>query len=89
MTDVFKHMLFSPGEMGLVDKQAASSGIDSFGLMRRAGDAVAAAALRHFPQALRFVVLCGPGNNGGDGYVAARALADCGCDVAIHSLVNV
>jgi NAD(P)H-hydrate repair Nnr-like enzyme with NAD(P)H-hydrate epimerase domain len=53
---------------------AANSGIESYSLMRSAGMAVSAAALRLFPSAARFVVLCGPGNNGGDGYVAAAAL---------------
>ncbi len=81
--------LLTPQAMGRVDATAARSGIDSYGLMRRAGEAVAASALRHFPQALRFVVLCGPGNNGGDGYVAAAALARSGAQVALFSLVDV
>src|SRR5690606_35374979 len=50
------------------------------------GQAVAAAALRHYPQTQRFVILCGPGNNGGDGYVAARALASTGSAVTVHTL---
>lgn len=75
--------------MARVDAAAARSGIDSFGLMLRAGEAVAAAALRLFPGALRFIVLCGPGNNGGDGYVAASALARSGCHVALFSLAEV
>lgn len=80
--------LLTPQAMGSVDAAAARSGIDSYGLMRRAGEAVAASALRHFPQALRFVVLCGPGNNGGDGYVAGAALARSGAQVALFSLVD-
>ncbi len=47
--------------------------------------AVAAAAMRLFPQANRFVVLCGPGNNGGDGYVAAAALRQGGATVALFA----
>jgi NAD(P)H-hydrate epimerase len=82
-------ILLSPSAMARVDASAALSGIDSFALMLRAGEAVAAAALRLYPQALRFVVLCGPGNNGGDGYVAAAALARTGSDVAVYSLVPV
>lgn len=70
--------------MAAADAAAAASGIISFELMERAGQAVAAAALRHYPGALRHVVLCGPGNNGGDGYVAARALAASGAQVTIH-----
>lgn len=72
--------------MGQVDAAAAASGIDSFGLMEKAGQAVAASALRLYPGALRFILLCGAGNNGGDGYVAARALDAAGCDTAVFRL---
>ncbi|SSC73437.1 unnamed protein product [Ciceribacter sp. T2.26MG-112.2] len=81
-----EHWLLSPAAMGRVDQAAARSGIWSFGLMEQAGQAVAAAALRLFPGALRFVVLCGPGNNGGDGYVAARALVDAGAETVVFRL---
>lgn len=86
MAIALSDLLLLPSEMAKVDAAAAASGIDSFGLMQKAGWAVAAAALRHFPEALRFVVFCGPGNNGGDGYVAARALDDAGAEVAIFRL---
>lgn len=79
-------ILLTPDEMGAADAAAARSGIDSFGLMERAGQAVAAAALCRHPEAFRFIVLCGPGNNGGDGYVAARALAETGCLVTAYAL---
>lgn len=72
--------------MAAVDRDAGMSGIDSFGLMEKAGRAVAALALRIYPEALRFVVLCGPGNNGGDGYVAALALHESGAHVAVFHL---
>lgn len=78
--------LLTPGEMARVDAAAAASGLSSFGLMERAGQAVAAAALKSYASALRFAVLCGPGNNGGDGYVAARALRQAGADVVAHVL---
>lgn len=77
-------LILTPGEMAAVDAASSASGISAIDLMERAGRAVAAAALRHYPQALRFVVLCGPGNNGGDGYVAARALREAGAAVVIH-----
>ncbi|ASY68828.1 bifunctional ADP-dependent NAD(P)H-hydrate dehydratase/NAD(P)H-hydrate epimerase [Sinorhizobium fredii] len=86
MHDALQDMLVTPNEMAAIDKDAADSGIDSFSLMRSAGMAVSAAALRLFPAASRFVVLCGPGNNGGDGYVAAEALAESGAQVALFSL---
>lgn len=59
-----------------IEAQAISAleGDDS-ALMRRAGEAAWRYLLRHWPQAQRIVVACGPGNNGGDGYVlAAHAL---------------
>ena len=76
-------MLLTPAEMGTADRLAAESGIDSFSLMQRAGEAVGATVLRHFPTALRALVLCGPGNNGGDGYIAARALDAAGLPVLL------
>ncbi|MFK0334992.1 NAD(P)H-hydrate dehydratase [Rhizobium sp. NPDC090275] len=79
-------LLLTPAEMTTVDAAAAASGIDSFGLMLQAGAGVAAAFLRHYPSARRAVVLCGPGNNGGDGYVAARCLQDSGVAVAVFHL---
>ena len=86
---MIKHLsdlLLTPAEMAAVDTAAAASGIDSFALMERAGAAVAAAALRLHPGALRFVALCGPGNNGGDAYVAARHLQQSGARVALFHL---
>ncbi len=79
-------ILLTPQEMTAADAASAASGIPSFDLMLRAGQAVAATALRHFPEALRFAVLCGPGNNGGDGYVAAEALRQAGATVAVFRL---
>jgi NAD(P)H-hydrate epimerase len=79
-------MLLTPEEMTRADRLSAESGISSLDLMIRAGMAVAAEALARFPGALRFAVFCGPGNNGGDGYIAAKALAGAGADVAVFSL---
>lgn len=86
MNQSLAHLLLSPSEMAAVDAAAAASGIDSFGLMLRAGAGVAAAFLRFHSGAVRAVILCGPGNNGGDGYVAARCLADSGVDVNVFHL---
>lgn len=82
-------ILISPQAMQQVDENAAQSGIISTDLMERAGSAVAAVVLRDFPQALRFVVLCGPGNNGGDGYVAARYLKDAGAEILVYSSCDI
>jgi len=54
-------------------------------LMENAGRAVCSAALRKFPQARRIAVICGGGNNGGDGFVAARHLAAKGKEVTVYT----
>ncbi len=58
-------------------------GIPSLQLMRNAGAAVADFARRQFPHARRIAVLCGRGNNGGDGMMAARLLAGSGLQVIV------
>lgn len=59
---------------------------DAFALMARAGEAAWRYVLSHWPQAKRIVVVCGPGNNGGDGYVLARHALMSGCDVQVVRL---
>ena len=56
-------------------------GVPSLALMRAASSAVAEFAREHFKRARRVTVLCGKGNNGGDGMMAARKLADAGLEV--------
>ncbi|RWH68676.1 MAG: NAD(P)H-hydrate dehydratase [Mesorhizobium sp.] len=76
--------ILSPAEMAEADRLTISAGPrDGIGLMRNAGAAVAAVVLAHFPAARRVHVLCGPGNNGGDGYVVARFLRDSAVDVLL------
>ena len=69
--------------MGDADRRAVASGIRSSLLMERAGEAVAAAAAQMVPAGGRIAVLAGPGNNGGDGFVAARLLAESGYRVSV------
>jgi hydroxyethylthiazole kinase-like uncharacterized protein yjeF len=62
--------------------------IPGYELMCRAGKAVVDDAQLHFPFARRWLVMCGPGNNGGDGYVVARLAATAGVEVTVCSLVG-
>ena len=66
--------LFTADHMRQADAMAVEAGLSLDTLMENAGRAVAETALIHFPKAKTFVVLCGKGNNGGDGYVSARYL---------------
>ncbi len=56
-------------------------GVTSLDLMRSASAAVSAFAIEQFPKARRVTVLCGKGNNGGDGMMTARLLAKAGLEV--------
>ncbi len=76
--------LIDPVRMSGIDAAAEASGIDVRALMERAGRAVAASALKHYPGAVRYAVLCGTGNNGGDGFVAALALREAGAKVSVY-----
>lgn len=78
--------VLSPKEMGSVD-HIASRTIPVTTLMENAGRAVAW-AVKYFTKPCRVLVLCGPGNNGGDGYVTARYLAEMGWSVAVAALVE-
>lgn len=72
--------ILTPKEMSAADRATVEQGTPSLELMERAGAAVARAALRLGGGAYgrRIAILCGTGNNGGDGFVAARRLAAMG-----------
>ena len=78
--------LLSTTEMGEADRLAVEAGVPSLDLMEHAGAAVADAAGRMVSIGARIVVLAGPGNNGGDGFVAARRLAEQGYRVRLALL---
>src|SRR5215208_1231724 len=75
--------LLTNAEMAQADRLAVAAGIPSTELMENVGRAVADHVSRNYPTGTRVVVVAGPGNNGGDGYVAARLLASRGCDVRL------
>jgi NAD(P)H-hydrate epimerase len=71
--------IVSAAEMREIDRVTAERyGVSSLTLMENAGSAVARFILSEYPRARRLSVICGKGNNGGDGFVAARVLAETG-----------
>ncbi|MCE2919712.1 MAG: NAD(P)H-hydrate epimerase, partial [Roseomonas sp.] len=77
--------LLTPAEMARADAAALAAGIATETLMEAAGRAVARAIRARF-RPCRTLVLAGPGNNGGDGYVAARYLEQAGWPVSVAAL---
>lgn len=71
--------------MGAAERAAIDAGSSVEQLMERAGSALAEATYR-YAGPMAALILCGPGNNGGDGYVAARHLAARGVDVRVAAL---
>jgi len=71
--------LLTTSEMAAADRLAIEGGIPGIDLMENAGRAVADTVARGLQRGGRVVVVAGPGNNGGDGFVAARILAERGC----------
>ena len=74
--------LLSSAEMRLAERRAIEGGRSESALMESAGSGLADLALRR-GLGERYVVLCGPGGNGGDGYVAARRLLERGIEVTV------
>ncbi|MEM8950513.1 MAG: NAD(P)H-hydrate dehydratase [Pseudomonadota bacterium] len=77
--------LYTIAQMRAADQGAIATGIPGIELMENAGAAVADVIQRTFPSA-KTVVLVGPGNNGGDGFVAARRLGSAGWPVEVALL---
>src|ERR1019366_9914191 len=74
-------------EMGATDRRTAEEfGVPLATLMENAGRSVAEFCLRSFPQARSVTVLCGKGNNGGDGFGAARILSQAKASVRVALL---
>jgi|1186.fasta_scaffold00023_2 hydroxyethylthiazole kinase-like uncharacterized protein yjeF len=81
--------IISAAEMRAIDRATSERfGVASLTLMENAGNAVAEHVLRAYPSAQSIVVFCGKGNNGGDGFVAARHLHENGRPVHVLLLAD-
>ena len=84
---VLPENLFTAAQLRELDRRATErAGIPAAELMQRAGDAAWQIAVVQWPDARRILVLCGAGNNAGDGYVLARRAREEGCEVTLLTL---
>ena len=79
-------LVLTPHEMRRADAAAIAAGTPGIELMRRAGEAVADAAARLAQPGARILVVAGPGQNGGDGFIAAESLSRRGYQVSLALL---
>jgi NAD(P)H-hydrate epimerase len=81
--------IVTAAEMREIDRITTEKyGVASLTLMENAGSAVAEFVLQEYPEAKRIGVICGKGNNGGDGFVAARKLHEAGRQVEVLLLAD-
>jgi hydroxyethylthiazole kinase-like uncharacterized protein yjeF len=81
--------IYSVATVREIDRTAIEElGISGYSLMTRAGAASVAAARERFPDARRWQIICGAGNNAGDGYVVARLAALDGIVVSVVAIVD-
>jgi len=78
-------ILLSSAQMRAAEEAAIKGGVASAALMEKAGEGVAGVAMRAWTKR-PVAIICGPGNNGGDGFVAARELAAAGWPVKVGLL---
>ena len=81
------HRLYTAEQVRRLDQSAIQGhGIPGMDLMERAGRSVFEAARATWPEARHWLVLCGAGNNGGDGYIVARLARAAGLKVSLCAL---
>ena len=81
--------IYSVASVRAIDQVAINdAGISGYVLMTRAAEAALNEAVARFPDAQRWQVICGAGNNGGDGYVLARLAATRGIDVSVLTMLS-
>jgi hydroxyethylthiazole kinase-like uncharacterized protein yjeF len=81
--------LLTAEEMGRAERLTITGGVPSLTLMENAGRGVTEEVVRRFPRGSKILVLCGAGNNGGDGFVAARSLRERGYQIRVGLLGSV
>lgn len=85
-----RHRLYTATQVRLLDAAALQAlGITDYELMCRAGTAAFEAIRAEYPAAKRWLLACGSGNNGGDGYVVARLAKAAGLEVTVAALAPV
>ena len=84
---VSRFALYTGDQVRAIDRHAIESlGIPGHELMRRAAAAGLASLRRHWPQARHIAVWCGPGNNGGDGYLLGALAREAGLIIEVFAL---
>jgi len=79
--------LYTAEQMRRLDRSAIDAhGIPGIELMERAGRCVFDTVRTEYPRAARWLIFCGGGNNGGDGYIVARLAREAGCAVTVCAL---
>jgi NAD(P)H-hydrate epimerase len=89
MTAPHCHALYTVAQVRALDRRAIETlGIPGFELMRRAAAAAFAGLRRRWPDAQRIAVYCGPGNNGGDGFLLALLAHEAGLAAEAWALAD-
>lgn len=88
--DLRQHELYTVAQVRALDRRAIDElGVPGIELMHRAAWAALASLRRHWPLAQRLAVHCGPGNNGGDGFLLAKLAREAGLQVTVFVLGGV
>jgi ADP-dependent NAD(P)H-hydrate dehydratase / NAD(P)H-hydrate epimerase len=86
---LLSHSVYTPAQVRELDRRATEQqGIAGYELMCRAGQAAFEIGLARYTQARHWLVLCGAGNNAGDGYVIARLARAAGCEVTAVAVAD-
>ncbi len=84
MSTSLTHHAYKVNQLQCFEADAAQAiGISLLALMQRAGAAVLCQIHQHYPNAVKLLIVCGKGNNGGDGYVVARLAYQAGMKVSV------